>query len=225
MHWTWEFVVFLAVHFVAKEGMGAALWSGSLPGFSIFGCYMLEHRELSWNTRDGNTILFWKVSKNCIVRGVWKWCVRSSQENSLMFTHEVQLSLNSRTAVLDIWKQSDWMLRLLCFGWLFWWEPVHTWVYLGPHSSGRGGVSLGARETPVHAQREMPFLSLSDSERLNLMLWHVLWAWTFVSLTPGLSQVLCCYSRSSIYWLNLSNRTFCFFFPQARSHGGSSTSA
>lgn len=39
--------VVLAVPFVAKEGMGAALWSGSLPGFSIFGCYMLKHRELS----------------------------------------------------------------------------------------------------------------------------------------------------------------------------------
>lgn len=56
------------------------------------------------------------------------------------------------------------------------------------------------------------FCHFSDSEYLNLMLWHVLWAWTFISLVPALSQVLCCYSHSSIWWLNLSNRTFCSFF-------------
>lgn len=88
-----------------------------------------------------------------------------------MFTHEVQLSLNSKTAVLDIWKQNGWMLRLLCSGWLFWWELVHTWVHLGPHSSKRGGVSLGARETPVPAQREREDAILVTFQTLSTKGW------------------------------------------------------
>lgn len=86
MHWTWEFVVILVVPFVAKEGMGAAFWSGSLPGFSIFGCYMPKHRELSWNTKDGNMILFWKVTKNCIAGGLKIVCQELSGKQPYVYT-------------------------------------------------------------------------------------------------------------------------------------------
>lgn len=134
--------------------MGAALWSGSLPRFSIFGCYMLKHRELSWNTKDGNIILFWKVTKNCIVGGLKMVCQELSGKQPYVYTWSAALSKQRNCCSWHL--KIKWLNAEVTVLWLtvLMWEPVHTWVYLGPHSSGRGGMSLGACETPAPIQSE-----------------------------------------------------------------------
>lgn len=71
---------------------------------------------------------------------VYTWSAALSEQQNCCPWHMKTKWLNAEVTVL-------WLTVSM-------WEPVHTWVYLGLHSSGRGGMSLGACETPAPAQSE-----------------------------------------------------------------------
>lgn len=142
----------------------------------------------------------------------------------------MQLSLNSKTAVLNIWKLNDWIHRLLQSGSLFWNGSQSTlhFIYACVTGTAMGGVACRlehVRLQDTHRGRaKMPFLSLF---RLLSTLTLLPQLPNGMCSEPGplspsypaFPKVLCCYSPKSIWWLNLSNRTFCFFFLRPGSMG------
>lgn len=194
MHWIWGFVVILAAPFVAKEGMGAALWSGSLPGFSIFGCYVLKHRELSWTTKGGNTILFWKVSKNCIAGGLEMVCQELSGKQPYVYTWSSALSKQQKCCPWHL--KTKWLNAEVTVLWLT--ILMRASTYLGLFRAAQqweGWRPL--RLQCMHTGRvKMPFLSLcrlwapkphavACALSLDLCLPHT---WSFPSALLLLSQ-------------------------------------
>lgn len=173
MHWTWEFVVILGVPFVGKEGMRAALWWGSLPKFSIFDCYLLKHRELSWNTKDGNIILFWKVTKNCIVGGLEMVCQELSGKQPYVYTWSPALSKQQNCCPWHL--KTKWLNAEVTVLWLT--ILMRASTYLGPFRTPQQWegwrVPWGTWDssTCTKGERRCHFGHFSDSEHQRLMLW------------------------------------------------------
>lgn len=149
---------------------------------------MLKHRELSWNTKDGNTIVFWKVSKNCVVGGLKMVCQELSGKQPYVYTWSSALSRQQNCCPWHL--KTRWLNAEVTVLWLT--ILMRASTYLGLFRTaqqwGECSVLRGTWDssTCTKGEQRCHFCHFADSEHLNLMLWHVLWAQTFVSLLPGL---------------------------------------